>query len=58
MGTCSSVCEGCSSMKSVCTGQVARRVVRHLGLYAFESAAITPGPPIPDWLTDVRDHAA
>ena len=40
-------------------GQVARRVVRHFGVqYAFESAAITPGPPIPDWLTDVRDRAA
>src|SRR5919112_3966220 len=40
-------------------GQVARRVVRHFGFqYAFESAAITPGPPIPDWLTEVRDHAA
>src|SRR5215208_6778397 len=32
-------------------GQVARRLVRHFGVqYAFESAAITPGPPIPDWL--------
>src|SRR5829696_5533209 len=40
-------------------GQVARRVVRHFGVqYAFESAAITPGPPIPDWLAEVRDHAA
>src|SRR5215218_9605271 len=40
-------------------GQVARRVGRHFGVqYAFESAAITPGPPIPDWLTEVRDHAA
>ena len=40
-------------------GQVARRVVRHFGVqYAFESAAITPGPPIPDWLADVRDRAA
>src|SRR5215213_768138 len=40
-------------------GQVARRVVRHFGVqYAFESAAITPGPPIPDGLTEVRDHAA
>jgi hypothetical protein len=40
-------------------GQVARRVVRHFGVqHAFESAAITPGPPIRDWLTDVRDFAA
>ena len=40
-------------------GQVARRAVRHFGVqYAFESAAITPGPPIPDWLADVRDRAA
>ena len=40
-------------------GQVARRVVRHFGVqYAFESAAIAPGPPIPDWLADVRDRAA
>ena len=40
-------------------GQVARRLVRHFGVqYAFESAAITPGPPIPDWLTEVRDRAA
>src|SRR5829696_944315 len=40
-------------------GQVAHRVVRHFGVqYAFESAAVTPGPPIPDWLTEVRDHAA
>ena len=30
-------------------GQVARRVVRHFGVqYAFESAAIAAGPPIPD----------
>jgi DNA oxidative demethylase len=40
-------------------GQVARRVVRHFGVqYAFESAAITAGPPIPDWLMEVRDEAA
>src|SRR5215210_1144467 len=40
-------------------GQVARRVVRHFGVqYAFESAAITPGSPIPDWLTAVRTSAA
>jgi len=40
-------------------GQVARRVVRHFGMqYAFESAAISPGPPIPDWLMEVRDRAA
>lgn len=40
-------------------GQVARRVVHHFGVqYAFESASITPGPPIPDWLADVRDRAA
>src|SRR5215210_9329438 len=40
-------------------GQVALRVVRHFGVqYAFESAAITAGQPIPDWLTEVRDHAA
>src|SRR3954453_10411321 len=40
-------------------GQVARRVVRHFGVqYAFESAAVTPSLPIPDWLTDVRDSAA
>ena len=40
-------------------GQVARRVVCHFGVqYAFESASITPGAPIPDWLADVRDRAA
>jgi alkylated DNA repair dioxygenase AlkB len=26
--------------------------------YVAESAAISPGPPIPDWLTEVRNHAA
>ena len=40
-------------------GRIARRVVRHFGVqYAFESAAITPGPPIPAWLTAVRERAA
>jgi DNA oxidative demethylase len=40
-------------------GQVARRVVRHFGVqYAFESAAISRGPPIPPWLMEVRDRAA
>ena len=39
-------------------GGVARRVVCHFRVqYGFEST-ITPGPPIPDWLTAVRDRAA
>lgn len=40
-------------------GQTARRLVHHFGVrYAYESAAITPGPPIPDWLADIQHHAA
>ena len=40
-------------------GQVARRGVRHYGVqYTFESAAISPGEPIPNWLTTVRSRAA
>jgi alkylated DNA repair dioxygenase AlkB len=40
-------------------GQVARRVVRHYGMsYAFESAAVTPGEPVPGWLDAVRERCA
>jgi alkylated DNA repair dioxygenase AlkB len=40
-------------------GQVARRRVRHYGLdYAYEPAAISPGDPLPPWLTDLRRRAA
>lgn len=40
-------------------GQVARRTVRHYGVdYAFESAAVTPGEPVPDWLDPVRARCA
>jgi alkylated DNA repair protein (DNA oxidative demethylase) len=40
-------------------GQVARRVVRHYGVeYAFESAAVTPGEPVPLWLEPLRARAA
>ncbi len=40
-------------------GQVARRVVRHYGMdYDFESARVTPGEPVPDWLHDARELAA
>ncbi len=40
-------------------GQVARRVVRHYGAdYAFESATVTPGDPLPAWLEPTREKAA
>jgi DNA oxidative demethylase len=40
-------------------GQVARRVVRHYGTsYHFETGAVTPGEPIPDWLLPVRERCA
>lgn len=40
-------------------GQVARRVVRHYGVrYAYDSAAITAGDPVPPWLEGVRERAA
>jgi alkylated DNA repair protein (DNA oxidative demethylase) len=40
-------------------GQVARRVVRHYGVdYAFESATVSPGEAIPDWLLPLRDRCA
>ena len=40
-------------------GQVARRVVRHYGVgYHFETGAVTPGEPIPDWLQPVRERCA
>lgn len=40
-------------------GQVARRVVRHYGVdYAFESAQVTPGEPLPSWLEPTRERAA
>lgn len=40
-------------------GQVARRVVRHYGMnYAFESATVSAGEAIPDWLQPVRTKAA
>src|SRR5512133_126317 len=40
-------------------GQVARRVVRHFGFgYAFDSARLTPGDPVPVWLLGVRERCA
>jgi alkylated DNA repair protein (DNA oxidative demethylase) len=40
-------------------GQVARRVVRHYGVrYEFESFGVTPGDPVPDWLSEVRERCA
>jgi alkylated DNA repair protein (DNA oxidative demethylase) len=40
-------------------GQVARRVVRHYGVdYAFESATVSPGEPVPPWLEPTRVKAA
>ncbi len=40
-------------------GQVARRVVRHYGVnYAFESATVTPGEPVPVWLSGVHVKCA
>jgi len=36
-------------------GQVARRTVRHYGLsYHFETAEVTPGDALPEWLLDLR----
>ena len=36
-------------------GQVARRVVRHYGAsYDFDSGAVSPGEPLPHWLSDLR----
>ena len=40
-------------------GQVARRVVRHYGVgYSFDSGAVAPGEPIPEWLMAVRERCA
>jgi DNA oxidative demethylase len=40
-------------------GQVARRTVRHYGVsYHFETAQITPGDPVPEWLLDLRRRCA
>src|SRR3712207_6234574 len=40
-------------------GQVARRTVRQYGVrYHFETAEITPGDPIPEWLLDLRRRCA
>jgi len=40
-------------------GQAARRVVRHFGVgYDFDSGAVAPGEPIPEWLHEVRRRAA
>jgi alkylated DNA repair protein (DNA oxidative demethylase) len=40
-------------------GQVARRTVRHYGVsYHFETAEVTPGDPIPEWLSDLRCRCA
>jgi DNA oxidative demethylase len=40
-------------------GQVARRVVRHYGLsYAFETAELAAGEPVPEWLMGVRERCA
>jgi alkylated DNA repair protein (DNA oxidative demethylase) len=40
-------------------GQAARRVVRHYGVdYDYDSARVTPGEPVPDWLHDVRARSA
>jgi DNA oxidative demethylase len=40
-------------------GQTARRVVRHYGhSYAFDSASITPGDPVPDWLQGLQQACA
>jgi alkylated DNA repair protein (DNA oxidative demethylase) len=40
-------------------GQVARRTVRHFGVdYAFESATVTPGEPVPVWLEPLRARCA
>ena len=40
-------------------GQVARRRAKHFGwVYGYESWRITPGPPVPDFLGDVRQRVA
>ena len=40
-------------------GQVARRRTAHFGwIYGYESWRITPGPPIPEFLLDLRTRAA
>jgi DNA oxidative demethylase len=40
-------------------GQVARRTVRHYGVsYHFETAEITAGDAIPEWLEDLRRRCA
>ncbi|WP_270886686.1 alpha-ketoglutarate-dependent dioxygenase AlkB [Pedococcus sp. 5OH_020] len=40
-------------------GQVARRTVRHYGLgYSFDSGELSPGEPVPPWLTEVRRRSA
>ena len=40
-------------------GQTARRTVRHFGLdYAYESAELTPGEPLPEPMLWLRDRCA
>jgi DNA oxidative demethylase len=40
-------------------GQVARRRTAHFGwIYGYESWRITPGPPIPDFLLNLRERVA
>ncbi len=40
-------------------GQVARRAVRHFGVdYAYESASVAPGDPLPVWLEPLRARCA
>lgn len=40
-------------------GQVARRVVRHYGLgYSFDTAELSHGDPVPQWLAVVRERCA
>jgi alkylated DNA repair dioxygenase AlkB len=40
-------------------GQVARRQVRHFGIdYEYESAGVTVGEPVPEWLNPVRKRCA
>ena len=40
-------------------GQVAKRTVRHYGLrYDYDSWALVPTDPLPDWLDDLRNRAA
>jgi alkylated DNA repair dioxygenase AlkB len=40
-------------------GQVARRVVRHYGLgYRYDTAELSQGDPVPEWLASVRGRSA